>query len=498
MLHNQRSFSRPLVHRVGLVIGAALALGLIVPAVGVGPAFADRTTKKIQAKAREAMENFDLLEYEEAKKLLNEAIVIAKKAGKERDPAVAKVHLNLGIVYFAGFEDVESAKVEFINAVEIDPKIEIDPAYKTAEMDKLLSAAKKEFGKRGGGDTGPGEIEDDVDCDSLQGIAHTLVDTGEAGSSKEVSAHVSAKLKAAKVSLMYRPEGVSDFIEAKMEKAGGCRYVAKIPGKEMRGEFLHYYIAAYNKAGKVVASKGSAGSPNIIEITASTGGGGEAGGGTDTENPFSEGSGGGNGKGNGDGIGHITKRGGSSKPKTAKLFLSIGAGSGAGYESGKTELVENDIGCCLAPALLHVFPELGFYLSPQNSLSVAFRMGFPLGANRPGHPTGAPAGFLRFRHALDPSGEGLQVSGSIGGGIIRHTVKLSDATADEGDTDTGAIGPLFLGGGVGYSRSMGGPIRFVAELNAVAGLPVVSELGATKVLNFAIHFDANLALLFAF
>jgi hypothetical protein len=478
-----------------LAVGAALALSLAFPLVTGELAFADKTTRKIEKKNREAMENFDLLEYEEAKKLLNQAIVMAKKAGKSKSSAVAKVHLNLGIVYFSGFQDVESAKLEFINAVEIDAKVELDPAYKTAEMEKILVEAKKEFG--GSSDDGDDD-DDEIDCASLMGIQHTLVDTADGGASKDVSAHVADALKAAKITLHYRPEGVADFIEGKMKKAGGCTYSATIPAESVNGEFLHYYVAAYNKSGKVIASKGSAGSPNIIEITGGSSGSNN----DDNENPLGDGGGGGGGRvGDDDSGGSITKIG-PRKPKQSKLFISIGAGTGAGYVNGATEQRGNEIGCCLAPALLHLFPELGYYLSRTDSLSFAFRMGFPIGANLPGHATAAPAGFLRYRHALDASGDGLQVSASIGGGIIRHTVKLSDATAEE-DTDTAATGPLFIGGGAGYTHAMGGPIKFVAELNAIAGIPVVEEMGTCPGSgcvkpNFALHFDVNLALLFAF
>ncbi len=478
---------------------AAVALLLLAPSFLGSQAFANnRIRKKIEKKAREAMENYDLLEYEEAKKLLNEAIVLAKKNDMADDKSLARVHLNLGIVYFAGLQDVEAAKLQFIDAVQIDPKIEIDAAYKTKEMEALLVEAKQEFGSTGGGG---GASVPEVDYGSLMGIAHTLVDTAEEGSDKSIQASVSDDLKAAKVSLFYRPQGEPDFSETKMDKQGGCTYSAEIPAKAMRGEFLHYYVAAFNKKGKIVASKGSAGSPNVIEITAAVAdtGGGAGGMGSDVENPLAE--------GDHKEVKHVKSSGGSiskgvsgpSRPKQSKLFLSIAAGTGGGYVSGSTEQEGNEVGCCVAPALLHLFPELGYYLSPQTSISAAFRMGFPIGANIRGHATAAPAGLLRLRHALDPSGDGLVLSGGIGAGLIRHTVAL--ANSDE--VDTSASGPLLIGGGAGYSKSMGGPIKFIAELNAIAAIPVIAEIGTCPGSgcvepNFAFHVDFNLGLLFAF
>jgi hypothetical protein len=485
-------------------------LTVLFSVVSAPDAHADkRTKKKIKNKLSEAMEYYDLLEYEEARKHLSQALTMAKKADMEEDSIVAEVHLHLGIVYFAGLEDPESAKLSFINAVEIDSSVQIDASYKTDDMDKLLAAAKKEFGGKTkppkGDDDDDDDGGDDVDCDSLTGILHTLVDDAKAGSDRSVNAHVSAELGAAKVSLHYRPQGASEFSEIKMKKQGGCNFVADIPSKAIRGDFLHYYVSAYNDEGKAVASKGSAGSPNIIEVIASSGGGDDENPLGMDENPLS--GGGGNNNNNNSDDDDDDDGGGVSgtvpgKKKPAKLFISIAAGTGAGFVNGETEQTMNEVGCCLAPALLHLFPELGYYLSERSSISAAFRAGFVVGADRAGHATFAPAAVMRYRYALDPKGEGLQVSGEIGGGLIRHTVKLADPDG-MGDTDTTASGPLLIGGGVGYIKSMGGAIRFIAEVNALAGIPIISELGTCPGQgciepNFAVQFDLNLGLIFAF
>ena len=502
-------------YRMSLVtwVSGVVALTMMFSMVAAPDASADeRTEKKIRSKLAEAMEYYDLLEYEEARKHLSQALTMAKKADMESDSVVAEVHLHLGIVYFAGLEDPESAKLSFINAVEIDSTVEIDAAYRTDEMAKLLDAARKEFGKKAGGKKPPkgGDdpvpVVDDVDCDSITGILHTLVDSATAGADRTVNAHVSADLGAEKVTLHYRPQGASEFQQVKMTLRGGCEYVGAIPSKAVRGDFLHYYVSAYNDKDQAVASKGSAGSPNIIEVIASSGSG-------DSENPLGMdenplsggGGGGGNGGGNSDDddddggsvIGGVP---GAKKP--AKLFISVAVGTGAGFVNGETEQTGNTVGCCFAPALFHLFPELGYFLSERSSISAAFRAGFPVGANLAGHATFAPAAVLRYRYALAPNGEGLQVSGDVGGGLIRHTVKLTEGAAGM-DTDTTASGPLLLGGGVGYVKAMGGAIRLVAEVNALAGIPIISELGTCPGMgcikpNFAVQFDLNLGLMFAF
>ncbi len=479
------------------VLAAAAVAILFLLGLHARAAHADakKAKKEIEQKVKEAMENYDLLEYEEARKLLNSALTVAKKNKLDDDKVTAQVHLALGIVYYAGLQDEESAKLSFLSAVEIDPKIQIDKAYKTPEMAKLLDEARKESASGGGdgdgdggdGDGGVGDIDVGTDCSSVEGVQHEIVDTAITGGDKQMSALVGADVDAAKVSIMYRPQGATDFLEAKMTRKGDCEYTGAIPAAALRGELVHYYIAAFNDQGKMIAGKGSAGSPNIIEISGGTAIVG------DNENPLD-----GNGGGGGGDSGGISSGVTVGPKKGSKIFFNVAVGSGGAFVTGKTEQESNDVKCCFAPALLHFMGELGFYIAPKTSLGAAGRFGLPLGANREGHSTGAPAALIRIRHSLGSGQDGLQVIGSIGGGVMRSTIKLE--MAEGGDTDIVATGPLIAGIGAAYAKPLGGPIRFVAEANALAGIPVIDEMGTMPKfkLNFGVHVDVQLGLQFGF
>lgn len=492
-------------HRLSIVAAAFAAVMLLLGALAPRVAHAD-PKKDIQQKMKEAMENYDLLEYEEARKQLNSALTIAKKAKIENDPVVAQVHVRLGIVYFAGLSDPDSAKLSFLTAVQIDPKIQIDAAYKTPDLQKLLDEARSDGG--GGGDGGDGGGGDAVDCGAVTGLQHTIVDTAPGGRALAIEALVAKDVNPAKVAVMFRAKGATDFIEVKMAKQGDCQYSAAIPADAMAGELVHYYVAAFNKGGKVVASKGSSGSPNIIEVQA--GGGGDGGGGGaivgDDEDPLKGGGGGGGGGrvadtgggggGGGDGDGNISGNVvvGGKKPT---VFLSIGGGTGGGFVTGETEQAANKVECCFAPELVHLSGEIGFYASRKTSISALVRVGLPIGANRQGHATAAPAGLARIHHAFAADGTGLNVSGALGGGILRNTIKLTDAAAGDMDVDIAAMGPLLVGAGAGYLAPLSGSLRFNVEANALAGIPVVSTIGNSR-LNFGVEFDLTLGLQFGF
>jgi hypothetical protein len=452
-----------------------------------GIADAGSPKNDIQTKIKEAMENYDLMDYDAAKKLLTQALSIAKKNKLDKDPIVAKAHLDLGIVQFVN-NDADAAKLSFLSAVQIDPKIQIDAAYKSNEMSKLLEQVRKEAS--GGG--GPSEPEpappaaNAIDCTSVQGMQHTIIDTAKGGAPLAIEAYVGADVTALnRVSVLYRPEGATDFTEVKLKKEGDCKYTGSIPAAAMKGSLVHYYVAAYGDGPKAIASKGSSGSPNIIEVSGAVAGGG----GGDNEDPIA---GGGGGGGGGSVSSNVTVG-----PKRARIMIAVAGGGGTGYVSGETEGMNTVKNCCFGKAIAVVQPEIGYFVKPQLSIGLAARIGFPIGANVEGHATAAPAGLLRVRYALSPSGDGVRFMGQVGAGFLRNTITLDNAEPGM-DTDIVAQGPLLVGGGVGFTRRLSGVVSVMADLSALGAIAVVDSLGAAPVLNNGFGIDLSLGIQLGF
>jgi hypothetical protein len=285
---------------------------------------------------------------------------------------------------------------------------------------------------------------------------------------------------------MYRVEGATDFTEAKLAKQGDCRYVGAIPATAMKGSLVHYYVAAYNEASKPIASKGSSGSPNIIEISGvaakRTAG--------DDEDPITgakKPAGGGGG-----GSEEISSNVTVTPKGPQKIFVAVTGGTGFGYVTGTTEGMNTVKNCCIGKDLLVITAELGYNVNPKLSIGAAFRMGLPVDANLAGHATGAPAGLVRVRYALAPTGgEGLHVLGQIGVGFLRNTIKLDTTMTMGGDTDIVAQGPLLVGGGLGYTKRLNQTLTFVADLGVLAGLAIVKSVGVSP-MNSGLSADANI------
>ncbi|MSP17482.1 MAG: hypothetical protein EXR73_12895, partial [Myxococcales bacterium] len=135
--------------KVPVAVVAMLAL-----ASGVALAADSKAVSRVEQMNRSAMEDYDLLEFESAKKQLTKALgeVKASRLGEHR--VAAMTHIHLGIVYAGGLEDDDSARLAFVSAIEIDGEIEVPKAYRSPAIDKLFIEAKKVVGEpedRGGG-----------------------------------------------------------------------------------------------------------------------------------------------------------------------------------------------------------------------------------------------------------------------------------------------------------------------------------------------------------
>jgi len=456
---------------------------------------------EITQKSKEAMESYDLMDYDAAKKSLAQAVTAAKKAKLEKDPLVARVYLDLGIVTFAA-GDTDGAKAAFTLATQIDPKIQIDAAYKSAELVKLLDSVRNGTASStpapAGGAGGGAAVEDSVDCASVKGLQHTIIDTGKGGVALPIEALIGSDLTPAKVSLQFRSKESPDFIEVKMTKQGSCKYVAQIPKSAMRGSLLFYYVAAYDSNNHVIGSKGTSGAPNTMDIE----GGENIKPGSDDEDPIN-----GNKKKEpkkkqtaaAEKTAEVSESG-VVTPKQPKVYIALAAGTGLGYVTGTTEANNPVQTCCIGTSLVVLTPELGFNASPQLSIGVVGRIGLPIGANvdppMAKHSTIAPGGVIRVRYALSSSGEGVRVMGQVGGGVMRNTIKI-EGQGSGMDTDIVAQGPVLVGAGIGYTKKLGTSVAFLADLSALAGIAVVDKLGTAR-MNSGVGGDFTLGFAFGF
>jgi hypothetical protein len=443
----------------------------IAPIVGViwclaAPAHADPRSD-IAAKARAAMASYDAMDYDTARKLLNQALALAKRAKLDKDPVVARVYLDLGIAQLAS-SDQEAAKVAFLSAAQIDPRITIDPAYKSAELVRMLDEAKAAAGE-------PAAEPASDECRAIRGLQHAAIEGARRGVTQPIDVAIGGDLSPARVVVMYRPEGAIDFTEVRLTRQAGCHYTGTIPAAAMHGAVVHYYIAAYDANNKVLAAKGSSGAPGILDLGAA---GAVP---RDAEDPLA-----GSAEARGDGDRPVPEQPIAPAPavRGSRWMVAASVGTGLGYVSGKTEGDNVVQQCCLGTSGIVISPEVSYRLTPHLSLGAVARIGLPVTANVMGHATIAPAGFVRLGYAFSEAGGGLHLMGEAGFGVVRNAIRLTTDMPDM-DTDIVAQGPLLLGAGIGYAWRLGGSFALLVDLDAIAGLAVVDRLGT------AIHLHTS-------
>jgi hypothetical protein len=456
------SLRRPALALLALLV-------LLVGAPRLASAADAKAVKKIEDMNKKAMESFDALEFEAAKKQLGQALVEIKKLGLDKDKVAAQTHGRLALVYDA-LGDSDNALLEFIAALEIDPSWTIPKAYKTPQLDKIFANAKSTVGTTGTPTPSGGDI-----------LSHVPVEEAPQGKTLIITATTgSAKVK--QVTLAYRPEGKDSFTQVAMTQAGDD-WEGTVPAAQMRGGSVQYYLEAKGSGGKVLAASGSDDSPHIVSIT-----GGKKPPGDDPppDDPPPD-----------DPPPDDDKK----RPVAKKaMFLAFGGGTALGIPTGNAEVSGQKIEYTGGPFLnepAHVSAEIGFFLSPHSALSAMFRMGLPLGSNIPGASPAAPSFWVRFYYLFGDYG-GFNLHADVGAGVMRHTVKLGPGDQRfEGKTDAVASGPAWIGGGAGYLMQLNGTVSLFADTTIQSVVPVTKSGFGTK-LNYLLNFELTVGLRLAF
>ena len=139
-------------------------------------------------------------------------------------------------------------------------------------MAKLLDEARGEARRQQRRRAAP-VADSGVDCTSVKGLQHEIIDTATGNTPLSRSRRCSAATsRASKVSVMYRPEGATDFTEVKHDQAGRLQVHRHDPRGRHEGLARPLLRrGATTTSNKADRGEGLPGSPNIIEVTAGAG-----------------------------------------------------------------------------------------------------------------------------------------------------------------------------------------------------------------------------------
>jgi hypothetical protein len=407
--------------------------------------------KQVSRMNKKAMEDYDSLEFDSARKTLIDAVSMLRANGLDETPLAAKVFVNLGALYINGFKDRTRGQQQFVNALRIKPDIKIDPAIATPEIEEAFTAAQKVAGVKRGGTTAPPPTEPETPPtpprEEVHGLQHTPVDESRPNTPVPIRAQLGSDTGATRVFLFFRGSGHEDFVTSPMKNTGGADWVGVIPGDALNGKAVQYYLEARDARGRAVVGSGSAVSPYIIMVNEGAAAP-TAVPEVDVEDPLAA-------------ERARRKREEEKKNRMQRFFIYAMLGTGFGYEPagnhtevawqyqpqpgnncmpGMTDcFIRQPVGTGgVAFAPLHVGIELGVNLTHALSLSVLGRFQVYTAADaetQPGanitNPTtkasGAVAALLRLRYKFLEGRIHPYIHLDIGGGQIRHVLDISSA-----------------------------------------------------------------------
>jgi hypothetical protein len=475
--------------RVGLgtlLVSLLILVPLIARAEGEDPA----AIEKITNLNKKALDAYDALEFEDARKLLKQALDLCTAAGLDKHPIKARTHIHMGVVLIAAKQQDLGIK-QFRKALEIQPDIQVTKALANPEILQAFEEAGAGAPPPAGGNepTEPGPGGAGGTPSTPQGrpdeITHMSISRGKKGKPIAITATVSPELTGyTKLVIGYRPQGGGDFVGVDMQRSGN-KFVGEIPAEATQGNSVAYYIEAEAEDETPVATSGSEERPYTVSLSEKTRVGDEDEGGGDDD-------------GDQDG---------------PRFFVALLGGIGIGYATGNGEVnADNKVNPGFAPSSAVQFaPEVGYFLNSNLRLSVQLRVQLVRGATAQnlmalGRPSTdltcgvdqlcspATSAFAAFARASWFFGSGTfrpYFSLALGGGEIRHIVKFTSlatatnpgtcgSTGREACVDTVVAGPIFAGPGGGVLISLSRNFGLIAEVGSLLGFP-----------KFTFHLDFN-------
>jgi len=429
---------------------------------------------KIGKANKKALHEYENLNFDQAQKILKDALDLASKADVKSDPVVAQTYVYLGVVTLTGFKQTDDAIELFRKAIQIQPDIKLDKALATPEIqqvfDQAAAAASPPATPQKAESANP----------TSEGLNHTPITRALRGSPVPVRVSTDSGLGAKKVVLTFKADGAEDFSSRtlKEDPPGSGNWYGEIPSAATQGGLLEYYIEVLGDDDNVVAANGTGEHTLKVALVGP-----------------SQGS-----------VAARRKPAPKAPPKAEgpSWYLGLGVGSGFGYTTGYGEVNNNDKinPPGFAPSSLgHIAPEIGYFVNRDFLLSLQLRFQYVSGATSYYAPTNttppvcgdnvctpawyALAGFARANFLFGEGDFRPYITGTLGLGQIRHVAEFASITncgpnRSSTCTDTVAAGPVFLGGGGGLLYNLTPSFGLTLGANLLVGFTT-----------FTFHVDIN-------
>ncbi len=247
---------------------AFLATSILCVLFLVSPAYAQNKAVEGQARGlqKKAMqEDYLATDFEKAQEKLSTAIT---KCGNDKCSAMMRAELrrDLGVVQIGGQIDKDKGMANWVEALKLEPRMELDPDVKTKELEKIWEDARRQAtgGGRGGGGGGGGSKNTEAPTGDF---THTAISEQLVRTPLPIYAEYGGSEEVVRVVAKYKGFGMPDWktVELKKHEKG---YGGLLPCLDVQQGDVTYYLQGFNAANDPVATSGDRNNPYRVKIVA--------------------------------------------------------------------------------------------------------------------------------------------------------------------------------------------------------------------------------------
>ncbi len=252
---------------------AVIAMGAVVGLASVAAAAQKSPQQVVEDLNRDAMEAYNALDINKAGSMLEEALRVAQEGGVV-GPALARTHLNFGVVLIGGTGDQNAGLNAFIAALCADPSVQLDPLTSTPDIQGVFTAAT-ERARGGACPTGPGQPAGPpgalpVQAAPLppppdQALMHYSPPEQLAQTPLPLYLEINPLAQAEKIYLFYKGLGMDKFKRVPMYRFGNG-FAYQISCTDVWEPKVSYYLEAHGEDDKVVGFVGTGLAPIEVPV----------------------------------------------------------------------------------------------------------------------------------------------------------------------------------------------------------------------------------------
>jgi hypothetical protein len=246
------------------VLTATLTIVLALSGLAAS-ASAQVSNQRLAEINRSAMEAYNNLDVEVAKRTLEDAARSAERGGS-KGPALARTYANLGVVLVGGMGETSSGTEAFVRALREDPNVEPDPLVATPEVMSAFASAKRKAGSSSSARaTAPQPAPIPEQVPATGNLDHEPVPEQLAQTPIPVFVRRSDELEAEKVKIFYRSLGMTKPGAAEMKPTqDGWAFL--IPCIDVAEPTVEYFIVAEDSDGNKVGNFGDPNAPVSVNV----------------------------------------------------------------------------------------------------------------------------------------------------------------------------------------------------------------------------------------